>query len=214
MDTPREDRRVRRTRRLLQEALLALILEKGYDQVTIQDLLGRADVGRATFYAHFRDKDDLLLSGSADVQASLRYHLAEAAKRGGDGSAGGLDLGRALFEHAARHRRLYRALIGSRAVGVVLKYASQQLATLLHEHLDEVFASRSVSPTVPLDVTVQYLASALLGTLMWWFDNDMPYPPDQMGRIFLRLARPAVTAALGESALRSQASTQTEAGLA
>src|SRR5689334_24059575 len=65
----RGDRRVRRTRRLLREALLALVAEKGYDRVTVQDVLDRADVGRATFYAHFRDKDDLLVSGFDELRA-------------------------------------------------------------------------------------------------------------------------------------------------
>jgi hypothetical protein len=52
---------------------------------------------------------------------------------------------------------------------------------------------------VPLEVTVHYLASALLGTLTWWLDNDLPYPPDQMGRVFVRLSQPAVAAALDAS---------------
>ena len=199
MNGVQEDRRVRRTRRLLHEALLALVLEKGYDQVTIQDLLERADIGRATFYAHFRDKDDLLLSGSAEVRESLRQQLAAAVGSAGDGSAEGLELARALFDHAAGHRQMYRALVGKRGGAVVLKYAREQLVTLLREHLEEVVTSRRVSPVVPLEVTVHYLASALLGTLTWWLDNDLPYPPDQMGRVFVRLSQPAVAAALDAS---------------
>src|SRR5687767_3562998 len=56
------DRRVRRTRRLVQQALVELILEKGYDAVTVTDIIDRADVGRSTFYAHFTDKQDVLFS--------------------------------------------------------------------------------------------------------------------------------------------------------
>jgi AcrR family transcriptional regulator len=56
------DRRIQRTRRLLQDALVGLILEKGYEAITVQDILDRANVGRSTFYEHFYDKDDLLLS--------------------------------------------------------------------------------------------------------------------------------------------------------
>jgi AcrR family transcriptional regulator len=197
MDGERDDRRVRRTRRLLREALLALILEKGYDRVTVQDVLDRADVGRATFYAHFRDKDDLLLSSSEELRESLRQHLAAAARGDGDRSGEGLEVARGLFEHAAGHRRLNRALVGRRAGAVVLKHAREQLATLLREHLEEVVTSRRLTPTVPLEVTVQYLASALLGMLTWWLDNDTPYSAEQMGRMFLRLTRPAVAAALG-----------------
>lgn len=82
---------------------------------------------------------------------------------------------------------------------MVLKYASEQLVTLLREHFDDVVISRRLAPAVPLDVTVQYLASALLGTLTWWLDSDLPYPAEQMSRMFLSLTRPAVAAALDAS---------------
>jgi AcrR family transcriptional regulator len=57
------DRRVQRTRRLLHKAFMSLILEKKYESITVQEILDRADVGRSTFYMHFRDKDELLVSG-------------------------------------------------------------------------------------------------------------------------------------------------------
>src|ERR1700754_1124415 len=70
-----DDRRVRRTRRLLREALIALVAERGYERVTVQDVLDRADVGRSTFYAHFRDKEALFASCFDDLRADLRRHL-------------------------------------------------------------------------------------------------------------------------------------------
>ena len=66
------DRRVRKTRQLLREALMELTLERGYDHVTIQDILDRADVGRSTFYAHYHDKDDLLVSEFETGRAATR----------------------------------------------------------------------------------------------------------------------------------------------
>ena len=64
----RPDRRVGKTRKALKEALTDLILEKGYEAVTVQDVIDRADVGRSTFYAHFVDKDDLLMAILADLE--------------------------------------------------------------------------------------------------------------------------------------------------
>ena len=64
----RPDRRVARSRRALKEALTDLILERGYESVTVQDVIDRADVGRSTFYAHFLDKDDLLMAILADLE--------------------------------------------------------------------------------------------------------------------------------------------------
>src|SRR5258707_301232 len=68
------DRRVRRTRRALREALVALIVERGYEKVTVQDVLDRADIGRSTFYAHYRDKDDLFGSCFDDLRAEHVLH--------------------------------------------------------------------------------------------------------------------------------------------
>ena len=103
------DRRVRRTRGRLRRALLELTLERGYGGVTVQDVLERADVARATFYAHYRDKDDLLLSGFDELREQLRGHLR--AHEEGERDGGGL-LG--LFEHVGSNRALWQALTGRR----------------------------------------------------------------------------------------------------
>lgn len=199
MDSKRGDRRVRRSRRVLHEALRALILEKGYDRVTVQDVIDRADVGRATFYAHFRDKDDLLMSGFAEMRQSLQQHLAAFPRAQGDRSGDGLGFTRALFEHAAGHRREYRALVGSRSGGVILTSVHRELTSLMRAHLDEAVARRRVKPVVPVEIITQYVVSALLSLLTWWLDNDLPYTAEQMAQMFERLTRPAVAAALGIS---------------
>ena len=191
---------MRRTRRLLSGALLELVLEKGYDRVTVQDVLDRADVGRATFYAHFRDKDDLFASGFEQLWESLRRHLASVARRSQarpDPPAGGFGLAAALFDHAARHRQLYRALVGGRGGPPMAEHAREQLAALLREHLAEGVPD-GVTPPVPLEVTVRYLVSAFLGVLTWWLEADPPpHTPAQVGRLFEQLAVPTVRAGLG-----------------
>jgi AcrR family transcriptional regulator len=192
------DRRVRRTRRSLREALLALVLEKGYDRVTVQDVIDRADVGRATFYAHFRDKDDLLASAFAELRASLRAHLASVARRSRVRPDGAFGLAAALFDHAARHRRLYRALVGGRGGAALLEQARRQLAAIVREHFEDELASRAATPPVALDVTVQYTVGAFLGVLTWWLAPEPPpHTPAQLGRMFDRLAVPGVRAGLG-----------------
>jgi AcrR family transcriptional regulator len=104
------DRRVRRTRRALHDALLTLMTEKSYDAVTVQDIIDRADVGRSTFYSHFTDKRDLLDSGFEDLNpaarstsCSLSQRLAQPAARGGEGM---LCFCLPLLQHAHSHRRL------------------------------------------------------------------------------------------------------------
>jgi AcrR family transcriptional regulator len=191
-----EDRRVRRSRRLLQEALLQLVLEKGYDKVTVQDVLDRADVGRATFYAHFRDKDDLLVSGSEELREVLRAQMTaflEAEDRPSDEQ---LVVTRVLFEHAARNRQLYRALIGNRGGGVVLRQAQRDLTGLFREHLQQAAAQHRIQPSVPVEIVVQYAVGSLLTLLTWWLDNDLPYSPSEMSGAFQRLSHDGIPGAL------------------
>lgn len=199
MDNQRGDRRVRRSRRMLQEALSSLILEKGYDRVTVQDVIDRADVGRATFYAHFRDKDDLLMSGFEEMRKSLRQHLVTSPRAQEEPLGEGLGFARALFDHAQGRRREYRAHVGSRSGGAILTFVHKELTSLMRAHLDEVVARRRVKPEVPVEIITHYVVSALLSLLTWWLDNDLPYTAEQMAQMFERLTRPAVAAALGVS---------------
>jgi AcrR family transcriptional regulator len=188
---------VRRTRRLLREALLALIAERGYDRVTVQDVLDRADLGRATFYAHFRNKDDLLLSGFDELRTALRSAMA-LYERGGHALSGQeLETTRALFEHVAAHRGLYRGLAGSRASTLVLTRARAELVALTGGHFERVVAQRRARPTVPLEVLAEHTAGALLGVLTWWLDGGAAYSAQEMAATFERLTTPAVHAGLG-----------------
>src|SRR5690349_12821508 len=102
------DRRAARTRRALHEALISLILRKGYDSITIQEIIDAADVGRSTFYAHYTSKEDLLRGGFE----SLRSELAGARHRASEKrDAGPLAFSLALFEHACGYKQVYRALV-------------------------------------------------------------------------------------------------------
>lgn len=192
-----DDRRVRRTRRLLREALLELMQEKGYDHVTVQDVLDRADVGRATFYTHFRDKDDLFLSGSGEIREAFRLQLAAAARGQPDDAAAAFGQVIGVFQHIAESRPLYRAMVRSRAGDLVLGQARETVVALLREHFDQRRTNGGTRPAVPVEVMVQYLASALMGTITWWLEEDREYGADDMERMFLRLSQAVVATASG-----------------
>lgn len=192
-----EDRRVRRTRGLLQDALRTLIAEKGYDKVTVQDILDRADVGRATFYAHFRDKDDLMLSRFEETRGSLREHLAGFLRASGGPT---LDLARALFEHAEEHRSEYRTLVGSRSGSAILALVHRDLTKVVREHFAEAVAGHRLAPAVPVDVVANYVVSGFVALLTQWLDNPRARTAEQMAQMFQRMTLPAVAAALGMTA--------------
>jgi AcrR family transcriptional regulator len=190
----RVDRRVRRTKEMLRNALTSLILEKGYDHVTVQDICDRADVGRSTFYAHFRDKEELLLSrfdGLRDeFRAAFAGHEQRTTARDPDRPWAAL----AVIEHVADYRAL-SSMLGSRGSAVASARLRQILAELLDDHL-HVQLDPAASTTIPIEVTVEYAVRSLLGLIDWWLDHDRPYPPEQLEEMYRRLTEPGIRAAL------------------
>ena len=102
---PRPDRRPERTRRSLRNALIALMTEKPYESITVEDIINRADVGRSTFYTHYRDKDALLMDNLAGLRSILEQPaLAEPATR-----RRLVRFSLPLFRHVHDEQRLARA---------------------------------------------------------------------------------------------------------
>ncbi len=193
LPAPRSDRRVSRTRRLLREALTALILEKGYDAVTIEDITRRADLGRTTFYLHYRDKEHLFLESieqSADELAARISRIAPEVLFGEAGSASGAGLPIELvFEHAAQNADLYRAMLRSEGSIKATSRLRELTARYALEFTRRWFEYRrpSLQPSIPLELMAQFFAASLLGMLIWWLEAAMPYPPQEMARYFRRL---------------------------
>jgi AcrR family transcriptional regulator len=189
MDDGHCDRRALRTRRLLQEALAALVREKGYEAITVQDVLDRADVGRATFYAHFPNKQALLLSVFAALRDALHKEIAGldpvAAARLAEGE--GVGVFEPLFAHAAQHRDLYRVLLSSREGAVLLRYLRTALAVPMREHLEARSAAVGTAATLDVGFVVAAAVSAVLGVLVWWLEQDAAYSPATMNRMVEQL---------------------------
>ena len=133
MEDQRVDRRVRRTRELLRSALLSLILEKGYERVTVRDIIDRADVGRSTFYAHFRDKDDLFLAGFDEFRRLFEPpgSLMDSA------TTGGMHLwpSARLFEHFWDYRTVWKAMAGKQGSNLVKRHLHELLSEIVRDQL-------------------------------------------------------------------------------
>ncbi len=187
------DRRVRRTRRNLGEALIALIVERGYDRITVQDILDRADVGRSTFYAHFRDKDALLMSSFDELRDDLRRDM-DALIPGElpDDPAHPVSV---VFQHAYDHRPIYRALCGRQGPNVVDGYLRSMFGALLGDHLRPHLAAAGSS--LPPAIVAEFYASALIGVLTWWVNEDFPHSPREVAAAYGALAAPGIMAAIG-----------------
>lgn len=185
-----DDRRSRRSRRLIVEALLALMREKRYDRITVQEIIDRADVGRSTFYAQFRNKDEVLERELEHVFGQLHAQQVAAATEPAAQLLPSLE----FFRHVHAQQALYPALIRSLASDphylAVHRTLRDQAAAQL------ALAAGSGNLAVPPEIVADYLAGALLTLVHWWLDHGLAYTPEQMEAFFRQLALPSVRAVL------------------
>lgn len=179
-----KDRRVLRTRRTLREALVQLILQRGWEKVSVLDVCERADVGRSTFYTHFADKEELLLSGFEDLRQALRMRHPLGS---GPGNSEPLAFAGSMIEHARDNLRLFRALVGKRSGHVVQQRFKQVVLGLVYEDLESHggFAGE-------LSATAHFLAGAFVELLGFWLDTRTGLTASELEALFLRLARPVL----------------------
>jgi AcrR family transcriptional regulator len=194
-DSAETDRRVRRTRALLHTSLIELILRKGYNHITVQDILDEADVGRSTFYAHYRSKDDLLVGGWEEFRTAVAGQFQPTGE--GDRL---LAPTLALFRHVDEHRHLYQAMVGRQGSELVERSMRQllsemvanQIRSQLQVALGVVGQEGSERDEGRLELAVQFLVGGLIGLLTWWLDSEAPYTAEEMHSRFLRLGTPGI----------------------
>lgn len=184
------DRRIGRTRQVLQDALLALILEKGYDAITVQDVIDRANVGRSTFYSHFQDKEDLFLSAFEYLRTQFEEHLIGQSVN----NTSPWSFSLSMFRHAQSQRPLYKALAGKQAGNVALAHLQKYLSVFLRDHLKLQFSKKKTD--IPPEILAHYIASSFISMLTWWLDNDPPYSAEQMNDFYRQLVQPGIEAIL------------------
>jgi len=195
-ETKAQDRRIEKTRRALHSALISLMTKKDYREITTQEITDEANVGRSTFYTHFDDKDDLLLSGLQDLRNMLENERERTPGPSGKAYEGIIAFSRAMFVHAYAHREVYKTLVRSQAGGLVLQYFPAMLAGLIREKAGAEFRRKRREPTVPLDLFVHFIASAFVSVMSWWLDTDRPLPPDRIDSVFRALLLPTLASHL------------------
>lgn len=181
------DRRVARTRMMLQKAHISLILEKGYEAITVDDICAAANVGRSTFYAHYTSKDDLRRSGLEHLRKLLVNRQKDALAKPGDIRDRSLGFSLTMFEHAHEHIDLYRALVGGRGGAIALGTIRQILSDLVRNELTATVNKKSAD-VVPRELVVQYVVGAFMAVMTWWLDGGAKQPPSQIDTMFRRLA--------------------------
>ncbi|MEO3856880.1 TetR/AcrR family transcriptional regulator [Acrocarpospora sp. B8E8] len=181
-----EDRRVRRTRQTIQRAMVELMLDKGYDKVTVTDIIDRADVGRSTFYAHFTDKRDVLFSNLGEL---------DFLRPSPQGEGPLFSFGLAMFEHVAEQGPLVRALLGSKGGGVVMARAEQILAAVVRAELQ----ARGAIASARLDLVVTGVVGAFMAMLRGWLDGEVTATPAELDTAFRAFVTPGAESFLAQA---------------
>jgi AcrR family transcriptional regulator len=184
------DRRVRRTRQALGQALISLIAEKGYDTVTVEEVVERADVGRTTFYLHYKDKDELLLEVTGDVAGDLENQFSQCL----DSKEGCLyDVVAMMFRLAGENIKMYRIIMNGQCGPRVLQQFKEKLTGLFQRIVEAQAEQRRAPLEVPSDLVAHYLFGSLQAAITWWLDNDKPYTSQDMERMFHQISSLAAT---------------------
>ena len=183
------DRRVSRTRAMLQQGFCTLLRRKRYEAITVDDICSAANVGRSTFYAHYKSKDDLKRSGLGEsLQGAVkeRQKLAHAAV--GEVHAPRLDFSLGVFEHARDHLDHYRTLAGGRGSVVALAKVRQMVTSLVRDEL-ALASTRHSDDEFDGEAAVQYVVGAYMALLTWWLDNGAKLAPRRIDAMFQSLTR-------------------------
>lgn len=174
----KEDQRVRRTRDRLGDAMMALLVEKPFDDITVQDVLDRAEVSRSTFYTHYRDKNDLFLSDAEEFFEAM----AMALSRHGDKSERVAPV-QELFAHIAEVRPFYNALIASGRSQDLLELGKGHFARGIERRCNEMPRAAAI-PLSCRSAIAHGLAGTLFSLLAWWVRHDMTPSPAEMDKLF------------------------------
>lgn len=191
----RPDRRVQRTRELLQKALIELISERGYDAITVQDIVDRANVGRTTFYQHYSSKDELSMSCHEAMVSEFHfgplYPLSRAELLAPEAPPGLVSAYRHLEAARALVYRIFQGKDGVLILRRIRDWSAQEIAASLRAAFPESDSA------IPVDVLANYLAGAQIALVQWWLEKRQPHAPEHLAQTFHRLQRAAIRDAFG-----------------
>lgn len=178
-----EDLRIRRTRKLLEQALIEGTIEKGFAALTVRDITRRAMVNRSTFYRHYLDKYDLL-----EQHINAIYEgLEKEGRHIGEGRHEGLI---ELFKQLQQFSNFYRLVLGKDSDTFLSQRFRQQKQQRCRAHFQQIFPQAAAGPdTAPLDLKFTTVTSAGSGALMWWLEQEHPSTPEQFDQWMQQLIR-------------------------
>jgi AcrR family transcriptional regulator len=181
-----EDLRIRRTHKLLWEALMVLLGERTFEEITVTEICDRAMVHRTTFYKHYADKYALLEQGMRQIHDVLVAEVNRPPSAFAVSQPPSYYI--RMFIHVAEYQHFYKLMLCGEGIGKFQKLFKDYLAENIEAKM-HAFTSRQKEPAVPLDIQAQFFAGAVISILAWWLEQGMPHPPERMAQYLLSLQR-------------------------
>jgi AcrR family transcriptional regulator len=179
--TDKNDRRSQRTRQALSEALVQLIQEKDYSAITVNDIIERANVGRSTFYAHYTDKDALLLDQMDRV--------IEFLSQGSPAQEFPYFPSLGFLQHVGGdHYELYKSLVWGPGMDLITKHLQKSLSQRVEQGLQN--SGREYE--VPIPILANFVTGSFLSLLKWWLENKRIYSPEQLDEMYQKMTLPGI----------------------
>lgn len=184
----KEDLRKKRTRKMILEAFINLVEEKGYEHVTVSDIASQAMINRATFYAHFKDKQDVYDYIFKEAVAQFMIVLAPVQL----GRTNQLQLHAIeqiithIFEKIQENRVFFKTVLNAHGNEQLRKQISQILRST-YANIFEQVEIREKDFIVPIDFIIEYMSSTFMASLHWWINQEISFSPKQMAQLIIKL---------------------------
>jgi AcrR family transcriptional regulator len=180
---PRTDPRILRTRQLIRDAFVELLQEMDIEKISVNRLAERATINRVTFYLHYRDIPDMLEKMADDMIEDIKRIMNNDAVNPNSEEA----LVN-LLEHIAEHAKFYKVVLASRRTPIFTERLLKLLTGMITEKVESMGSeSRITTAGIQKDIVIWYGSSALIGTIISWLRNDMPYTPAFLTKQFSML---------------------------
>ncbi|TDK65088.1 TetR/AcrR family transcriptional regulator [Bacillus salipaludis] len=186
-ENPRIDPRILRTRQLIKEALIDLLQEVDINKITVNRIAERATINRVTFYLHYKDIPDMLEKMAQEMAEDIESIMGcTTYDQNSDKNIDFVKL-ETLLEYIAENDKFYKVVLNSRRSPIF----TERLLTILTKAITEKTANNKLetSNNIPRDIAIWYGSSALIGTIVAWLRNDMPYTPQFLAKQLSRLFR-------------------------
>ena len=184
----KEDLRTKRTRKMILEAFINLVEEKGYEHVTVSDIANQAMINRATFYAHFKDKQDVYDYIFKEAVEQFMMVLAPVQL----GRTNQLQLHAIeqiithIFEKIQENRVFFKTVLNAHGNEQLRKQISQILRST-YANIFEQVEIREKDFIVPIDFIIEYMSSTFMASLHWWINQEISFSPKQMAQLIIKL---------------------------